>query len=90
MTGRASAEVIDLGVAASRPGKRSTMRWPYPADLDRVRNFYGHLNDTATNYRFFGIRLHLADSELGAVVGPAPSTSRCSPRSMKQLIGIGE
>ena len=69
MTGRASAEVIDLGVAASRPGKRSTMRWPYPADLDRVRNFYGHLNDTATNYRFFGIRLHLADSELGAVVG---------------------
>ncbi len=62
-----------------------------PADLASVRSFYGALSETATYYRFFGIRPALPDSELLAAI-----TSRLPDRLMllafldSRLIGIGE
>jgi hypothetical protein len=40
------------------------------ADLERVRLFYQHLNDTSTYYRFFGMRRAIPERELQEVVDP--------------------
>ena len=86
MTGQARAEVIDLGVSASRPGKRSTLRWP----CSPTSTGYAASTDTSTYYRCFGIRRHLPDSELGAVAGAGTQHVTLLASIDEQLIGIGE
>lgn len=62
-----------------------------PRDVDAVRNFYGSLSDTSTYYRFFGIRRHLPESELRAIVtSRLPSHVTLLAFLDARLIGIGE
>ncbi len=61
-----------------------------PADFDAVRAFYDQLDDEATFFRFFGIRRHLPESELRAVVEASSSHVTLLASLHGRLIGIGE
>jgi GNAT superfamily N-acetyltransferase len=61
-----------------------------PADLEAVRGFYARLGDTSTYYRFFGLRRHIPEGELCAVVGESADHVTLLATIEHELIGIGE
>ena len=61
-----------------------------PGDLEAVRGFYARLGDTSTYYRFFGLRRHIPEGELRAVVGESADHVTLLATIDHELIGIGE
>ena len=62
-----------------------------PADMERVRTFYGRLSDTSSYYRFFGIRRAIPEQELrGMVAQDVPHHVMLLASIGDELIGIGE
>lgn len=62
-----------------------------PDDLERVRCFYDQLSDTASYYRFLGMRRALPDDELRrCVVQDVPYHITLLASLEDELIGIGE
>ena len=63
-----------------------------PGDLEAVRGFYARLGGrhAPTYYRFFGLRRHLPEGELLAVVGESAEHVTLLASIGGKLIGIGE
>ncbi|MGZ6983242.1 MAG: N-acetyltransferase family protein [Ilumatobacteraceae bacterium] len=62
-----------------------------PDDLERVRRFYDQLSDTASYYRFLGMRKALPDAELRrGLVQDVPYQITLLATLDDALIGIGE
>lgn len=87
-----SSVLADLiGPATLSTGEPVHIALAGPADLERVREFYAKLSDTAAYYRFFGIRRELPDDELrGVVVQRLPDHVTLLASIDGRLVGIGE
>jgi GNAT superfamily N-acetyltransferase len=87
-----TAVLADMtGPATLTTGQPIEIELAGPRDVDRVRDFYDKLSDTATYYRFFGIRRALPDDELRAlVIQRLPDHVTLLASIDGRLIGIGE
>ncbi len=62
-----------------------------PDDAPRVRDFYEHLGDTSTYYRFFGLRRAIPDREVAALVAPElPRHATLLACMGDEIVGVGE
>lgn len=76
--------------AVLRTGEQLTIARAEPADLQRVAEFYGELDDEATHFRFFGVRRQIPEAELRRVVGGDSGHVSLLARMNGRLVGIGE
>ena len=67
------------------------MRPASPGDVERLRSFYQHLDDTSTYSRFFGLRSFIPDDELQrATVQDVHQQVTLVAESDGPIIGVGE